>query len=239
MSGDRINEKTEKTPSFNGSLEKGNLNQTTYTVEEDKYHFDAHDLDKVQRRLKQRHVQMIAIAGTIGTGLFLGSGKALARAGPLGALMAYAFIGSVAYSSLCSVGEMTCFAPISGTFPHFAARWVDPAFGFAVGFNYFYTQAITVPVEVTAAQILLTFWDKNEKRSIAYTAIILVFMCAINLFGVKYFGESEFFFSIIKLTLITGLIIFGIVIDLGGGPDHDRRGFRYWKNPGAMKACKY
>ena len=93
---------------------------------------------------------------------------------------------------------MTCFAPISGTFPHFAARWVDPAFGFAVGWNYFYTQAITVPVEVTAAAILLTFWDPSHTRGIGYTAIILVFMCMINLFGVRYFGESEFIFSIIK-----------------------------------------
>ncbi|KAG8946074.1 hypothetical protein FRC04_012052 [Tulasnella sp. 424] len=229
----------EKVPSDSASLEKGGQhpagsNAYVAPADDDRYRFDAHDLDKVQRRLKQRHVQMIAIAGTIGTGLFLGSGKALARAGPLGALLAYAFIGSVAYSSLCAVGEMTCFAPISGTFPHFAARWVDPAFGFAVGWNYFYTQAITVPVEVTAAQILLTFWDDDHNRGIAYTAIIMVLMCLINLFGVRWFGESEFIFSIIKLMLITGLILFGFIIDLGGGPDHDRRGFRYWKNPGAL-----
>ncbi|KAG9014332.1 hypothetical protein FRB94_012738 [Tulasnella sp. JGI-2019a] len=129
---------------------------------------------------------------------------------------------------------MTCFAPISGTFPHFASRWVDPAFGFAVGWNYFYTQAITVPVEITAAAILITFWDDSSSRQPLYIALILVFMCMINLFGVRYFGESEFVFSIIKLCLITGLILFGLVIDLGGGPDHDRIGFRYWKNPGAM-----
>ena len=73
------------------------------------------------------------IAGTLGTGLFLGSGESLQVAGPLGALIAYAFVGTAAYASLCAVGEMTSHAPISGTFPHFAARWVDPAFGFAVG----------------------------------------------------------------------------------------------------------
>ena len=83
------------------------------------------------------------IAGTLGTGLFLGSGKALSGAGPLGALLAYAFIGSVAYASLCAVGEMTSHAPISGSFPHFAARWVDPAFGFAVG--YVPSTSITTP----------------------------------------------------------------------------------------------
>ncbi|KAL4266681.1 Amino Acid-Polyamine-Organocation Superfamily YAT [Pleurotus pulmonarius] len=200
----------------------------------DKYHFEASDLDRVQRKLKQRHVQMIAIAGTIGTGLFLGSGGALRGAGPLGALIAYALVGTVAYSSLCSVGEMTTHAPVSGTFPHFASRWVDPALGFAVGWNYFYTNAITVPVEVTAATILLTFWDDNHNHMAIYTAVICVAVCAINIFGVKWFGESEFFFSIIKLSMITGLIICGLVIDLGGGPDHERIGFRYWKNPGAI-----
>ena len=73
------------------------------------------------------------IAGTLGTGLFLGSGESLSGAGPVGALIAYAFVGTTAYASLCAVGEMTSHAPISGSFPHFAARWVDPAFGFAVG----------------------------------------------------------------------------------------------------------
>ncbi|CAE6483557.1 unnamed protein product [Rhizoctonia solani] len=231
-------EKDYYTEDKNGSLEKGPYTTQAPIAQDDpRYHFDPHDLDQVQRRLKQRHVQMIAIAGTIGTGLFLGSGKALARAGPAGALIAYIHVGSIAYSSLCAVGEMTCFAPISGSFPHFAARWVDPAFGFAVGWNYFYTQCITVPVEVTAAQIILTFWDQSHTRGIAYTAIILVLMCSINLFGVRYFGESEFFFAIIKLSLITGLILVGLVIDLGGGPDGDRRGFRYWKNPGAFNTC--
>jgi len=136
------NEK-DHTSDDNGSLEKGVAYDTgsgtghgathATVVKDERYHFDAVDLDRVQRRLKQRHVQMIAIAGTLGTGLFLGSGKALSTAGPLGALLAYALVGSVAYSSLCSVGEMTAHAPISGTFPHYAARWVDPAFGFAMG----------------------------------------------------------------------------------------------------------
>ncbi|KAI9507038.1 general amino acid permease 1 [Russula earlei] len=219
----------------------------------DRYNFDQSDLDRVQRRLKQRHVQMsdcrerlprtirlhngpnlAQIAGTIGTGLFLGSGSALRGAGPLGALLAYILVGTVAYSSLCSIGEMTALAPISGTFPHFAARWVQPAFGAAVGWNYFYAQVITVPVEITAATILITFWDSNHKHQAGYTALLCFLVCLINIFGVRYFGESEFVFSIIKLTLITGLIFCGLIIDLGGGPDHKRLGFTYWKHPGAL-----
>ncbi|KAI0923590.1 hypothetical protein AcW1_006502 [Taiwanofungus camphoratus] len=222
----------EKTDN-SSSVEKGPADE--YVVQADsKFQFDAADLDHVQRRLKQRHVQMIAIAGTLGTGLFLGSGHALQGAGPLGALIAYGLVGTIGYATLCAVGEMTSFAPISGSFPHYAARWVDPAFGFALGWNYFYTGAISTPVEITAACILLTFWDKNLHHQAGYTAVITFCVCAINIFGVRWFGEAEFCFSIIKILLITLLIITGLVIDLGGGPDHDRIGFRYWKHPGAV-----
>lgn len=201
-------------------------------VDTAKYHFNASELDRVQRRLQQRHVQMIAIAGTIGTGLFLGSGETLRTGGPLGALIAYALVGSVAFAALAALGEVTAHAPISGTFPHFAARWVDPALGFAVGWNYFYSNAITLPAEITAATILLTFWDSNTQHQPIYIAVMIVCCVGINLFGVRYFGESEFVFSIVKLMLITGLIIGGLAVSLGGGPSHDRIGFRFWKNPG-------
>ncbi|KAK7031615.1 general APC amino acid permease [Favolaschia claudopus] len=201
---------------------------------DDRYDFDFHDLDRVQRRLKQRHVQMIAVAGTIGTGLFLGSGNALQVAGPLGALIAYALVATVAYSSLCCIAEMTTWAPISGTFPHYASRWVDPALGFAVGWNYFYANAVTVPVEISASVILMTFWDENKNHAAIYTAIIVVFVCAINIFGVQYFGESEFFFSIVKLVLIIVLLLTGLIVDLGGSPDREVIGFKFWANPGAV-----
>ncbi|KAH8104113.1 general amino acid permease 1 [Cristinia sonorae] len=217
-----------------GDKEKSAVRAETFVIANDKNRLDVSEIDGVHRRLKERHVQMIAIAGTIGTGLFLGSGKALAGGGPLGALVAYALVGSIAYSSLAALGEMTSHAPISGSFPHFAARWVDPSFGFAMGWNYWYTNAISVPVEITAATILITFWDDNLSHQAGYTALFCVLVCLVNIFGVRWFGESEFFFSIIKLLLITSLILVGLIIDLGGGPDHDRRGFRYWKNPGAV-----
>ncbi|PSS35352.1 hypothetical protein PHLCEN_2v1689 [Hermanssonia centrifuga] len=222
----------EKSELDSSSVEKGSGPNDYVVTAGSHHHFDVHDLDQVQRKLKQRHVQMIAVAGTIGTGLFLGSGHALQGAGPLGALIAYALVGTVAYASLCSLGEMTSHAPISGTFPHFAARWVDPSLGFALGWNYWYTNAISIPVEISAACILISFWDSNMNHQAGYTALIAVLMCAVNVFGVRWFGESEFYFSIIKILLITGLIIVGLVIDLGGAPDHDRRGFRYWNNPG-------
>lgn len=197
---------------------------------------DVTSMDLVKRRLKQRHIQMIAIAGTLGTGLFLGTGEAIRTAGPLGALISFALVGSVAYSSLCSLGEMTSLAPISGSFPHFASRWVDPALGFAVGWNYFFTNAFYVPVEISGAQILISLWDSHHAA--IYTVVLCILICATNIFGVIYFGETEFAFSILKLIMITGLIIVGLVIDLGGAPNHQRLGFQYWKNPGLFAGAK-
>ncbi|KAI6164530.1 general APC amino acid permease [Pisolithus thermaeus] len=200
-----------------GSVEKFGVDVSLQPVIADPEHkFDVASIDLVQRRLKQRH-----IAGTLGTGLFLGSGKALSGAGPLGALIAYALVGTVAYSSLCSIGEMTSHAPISGTFPHFAARWVDPALGFA---NYYYRR-MTVPVEITGAQLLITYWDSNSHHVAIYTTVISCLVILINVFGVRWFGE---------VSMITGLILVGLVIDLGGAPNHQRLGFQYWKNPGVF-----
>ncbi|KIJ21072.1 hypothetical protein PAXINDRAFT_96019 [Paxillus involutus ATCC 200175] len=175
----------------------------------------------------------IAIAGTLGTGLFLGSGEAIQGAGPIGALIAYALVSTVAFASLSAVGEMTCFAPIVGTFPHYASRWVDPALGFAAGWNYFYANAITMPVEISGAQLLIGYWDPNPDHQWIYTLVLCLSICLINVFGgVRRFGEVEFVFGFIKLTMITILIVIGLVIDLGGAPNHDRLGFRYWKDPG-------
>ncbi|KAG1871886.1 amino acid permease/ SLC12A domain-containing protein [Suillus tomentosus] len=207
---------------------------------------DVASMDHVKRRLKQRHIQICKslnvlplnlfdhfpkIAGTLGTGLFLGTGGAIHTAGPLGALIAFALVGSVAYSSLCSLGEMTSLAPISGSFPHFASRWVDPALGFAVMIHIAILR-FYVPVEISGAQILISMWDSHHAA--VYTVVICIVICATNVFGVIYFGETEFAFSILKLIMIIGLIIVGLVIDLGGAPNHQRLGFQYWSNPGVF-----
>lgn len=96
---------------------------------------------------------------------------------------------------------MACFAPISGSFPHYAARWVDPAFGFAVGWNFWLNLVLTVPAEISGATILLGFWDPDLEHGGRRAGImlgIIVVMCMINVFGVRWFGESEVFFSAIK-----------------------------------------
>ncbi|ODN77929.1 hypothetical protein L202_05028 [Cryptococcus amylolentus CBS 6039] len=187
----------------------------------------------VHRQLKQRHMAMIALGGAIGTGLFVGSGSALATGGPVGLWLAYILMSSMVYAMMVALGEMAALYPVSGAFTHYAARFVDPSLGFALGFNYWYSYAITIPTEIVAATIVISYWDADTNAAV-YITVCLVLIWAINFLGAKAYGEAEFWFSSIKVITIVGLIILGIVLMCGGGPNHDAIGFRYWRNPGAF-----
>lgn len=192
----------------------------------------------VQRNLKERHLAMIAIGGTIGTGLFVGSGTALAQGGPVGVWLSYIIMGTGVYAVMVALGELCTLFPVPGAITHMATRFVDPAMGFALGYNYWYSWAITTPVELSAIAIVISYWDPDQKiHPAVWIAIFFVLVCAINFLGVKWYGESEFIGSTIKVLAIIGLIILGIVIDLGGGPNGDRIGFRYWIDPGPFNSA--
>lgn len=183
-----------------------------------------------ERALKSRHVQLIALGGCIGTGLFVGSGAILANSGPASLLMAYIIMAFCIWSVMNALGEMTTYLPIQGASPPmFVERFADPSLGFACGWNYWYAYAFLVPSEITAAAIVINYWTEAVPEA-AWIAIILVSLIVLNVFMVKIFGETEFWFASIKVIAIIGLIIVGIVIFFGGTPNHDRLGFRYWKN---------
>ncbi|RPD63001.1 amino acid permease [Lentinus tigrinus ALCF2SS1-7] len=186
---------------------------------------------KLQRHLKNRHVAMISIGGVIGTGLFLGTASSLVAGGPIGLLLGYFVVGTVCYSVMISLGEMVAYLPLPGGHIKLAERFVDPAFSFTMGWNYWYNWTIILPAELSAAAVLINFWNTSVNNAVWIT-MCLVVVVTINLFGAGVYGECEFIFASIKVITITGLIILGIVLDLGGGPNHDRLGFRYWKNPG-------
>ncbi|KAJ6588544.1 amino acid permease/ SLC12A domain-containing protein [Mycena capillaripes] len=197
---------------------------------EDVLHGGAEDSGHMHRSLKGRQISMIAIAGTIGTGLFLGSGKALANGGPVGALLGYLIVGMLVGLMMYSLGEMMVWDPSAGGFIEFSSRYVDPAMGFAMGWQFWFQAVMTAPVEITAASIVISFWDTNDSHKAIYITVMLLGIIAVNLAGVKYFGEFEFVFAFIKIVTVIGLIIMCLVVDLGGAPDHDRRGFRYWRD---------
>ncbi|KAI1624333.1 amino acid permease [Exophiala viscosa] len=190
----------------------------------------------VKRGLKARHIQFIALGGTIGTSLFLGIGSSLTTAGPLSLLLGFLITGIAVYGMLVTLGEMATWLPIPGAIPQFCSRFVDDALGFAVGWNNWYFCAIVLCLEIDAAAIVIQYWPgARDITPAAWITLIIFFVVCLNIFAVSIYGEAEFVFASIKLITIFGLLIISLVIVLGGGPTHDRLGFRYWKNPGAMK----
>ncbi|KAF8313221.1 hypothetical protein DL93DRAFT_2167944 [Clavulina sp. PMI_390] len=185
------------------------------------------------RQMEARHIAMISIGGAIGTGVFLGSGSSLADGGPLGLWLGYVSVASICYAMMVSLGEMVSFLPIPGGHIALAERFVSPALSFAMGWNYWYSWAITLPAELSAAAVLINYWiSASRVNNAAWISICIVVVIGINSMGARAYGEAEFWFVSIKVLTIIGLIIVGIILDLGGGPSHDRIGFRYWKNPG-------
>lgn len=189
----------------------------------------------LHRGLQSRQVTMIAIGGAIGTGLIIGTGPALAKAGPGSLLIAYTFVGFIVFLVMAALGEMAAWLPAAGGFSVYATRFVDPALGFSLGYTYWFKYIITTPNQLTAAALVIQFWLPATKVNPGvFIAVFLVVIVAINYIGIRFFGEFEFWLSSIKVLVICGLILLSLILALGGGPDHDRKGFRYWKEPGAF-----
>ncbi|ORY58729.1 amino acid permease/ SLC12A domain-containing protein [Pseudomassariella vexata] len=193
-----------------------------------------HDIEaadtQLERGLKSYHLQFLAIGGTIGTGLFIGTGSALASGGPVGLLIAFLFVGSIVYSVMTSLGEMASFIPVAGSFTAYASRFVDPSVGFAMGWIYWFSWAITFAVELTAAGLIIQYWNASLSIGI-FIAIFWVVFTALNFLPIRWFGEFEMYFSSIKVVTIIGFILFAICINAGVG-DQGYLGFKYWVTPG-------
>jgi len=174
---------------------------------------------------------MIALAGTIGTGLFLGSGKAIVNGGPLGAFLGYLFVGILVTGPVFSIAEMSALVPLSGGIIRVAEYFFDPALGFANGWNSIYSSMMSLPAEITAAAVIVDFWTTDVNNGIWITIFgLLVFLA--NIFLVRVYGELEFSFAILKILLIFGLNLMALVLVCGGGPSGVVYGFKYWHNPG-------
>lgn len=136
------------------------------------------------------------------------------------------------------MAEMVTYLPISSPFIRFAGRFVDESFGFAAGWNFFAFEAALVPFEVTACNLIINFWSDVIPTG-AVIAIVIVLYALINVMAVKYYGETEFWAALGKVILAVALIIFTFVVMLGGNPQGDRFGFRYWYSPGAFNELYY
>ncbi|MFF6951763.1 amino acid permease [Streptomyces iakyrus] len=167
-----------------------------------------------ERGLGSRQVQMIAIGGAIGVGLFMGAGANIAKAGPSIILM-YALAGVVIFFIMRALGELLLYRPVSGSFAEYAREFLGPFFGFVTGWTYWLMWVVTGMAELTAAAIYIHFWFPEIPQWVS-ALVFLVVLFGVNLISVKIFGEVEFWFSMIKVTAIIGMIVIGLgVLTLG------------------------
>ncbi|MFR0688196.1 amino acid permease [Enterobacterales bacterium AE_CKDN230030158-1A_HGKHYDSX7] len=173
---------------------------------------------ELKRGLKNRHIQLIALGGAIGTGLFLGSAGVLQSAGP-SMILGYAIGGFIAFLIMRQLGEMIVEEPVAGSFSHFAHKYWGGFAGFMSGWNYWVLYILVGMSELTAVGKYIQFWWPDFPTW-ATAAVFFVLINAINLFNVKAFGETEFWFAIIKVVAIIGMILLGVwlLVSGTGGP---------------------
>lgn len=241
IGGETVNLDNIMSPQTNGTRRRQNPK-----LHPNHPHFDYSTLSNLERAaiitltsplsksLKSRHLQMIAIGGAIGTGLFISSGASLATAGPLGLLLVWLYMSSIIYVTMSSLAELSVAFPVSGAFVTFNTLFVDQSWGFSMAWNYALQWLITMPLELVAASITIQFWNPNVNPTV-FVAVFFVVICIVNLFGVKGYGEAEYIFSIIKVSAVVGFIILSIIIVAGGAPPLNRKiGGSNWLEPNGL-----
>lgn len=189
--------------------------------------------NSLQRSLSLRQMQMMAIGGSIGTALFVTIGTGLTQGGPGSLLIAFAIYSCfIACVNNC-MAEMAIFMPVPGSFVRMGSKWVDEAFGFMLGWNFFFYEAFLIPWEISALNLILGFWS-DDIPTAAVCVVCIVAYGLLNVFAVKWYGEAEFWLSTGKVILVGLVFGFTFVTMVGGNPQHDAYGFRYWKNAGAF-----
>jgi aromatic amino acid transport protein AroP len=185
---------------------------------------------QLKRGLSNRHIQLIALGGAIGTGLFLGIGPAAVLAGPA-VILGYAIAGIIAFFIMRQLGEMVVNEPVSGSFSHFAYKYWGSFPGFASGWNYWILYILVSMSELTAIGIYVQFWWP-EIPLWASSLFFFIVINLLNLASVKVYGEAEFWFSIIKVVAILAMIIFGVYLLFSGTGGEQATINNLWNNGG-------
>ncbi|KAI9035327.1 amino acid transporter [Aspergillus affinis] len=188
---------------------------------------------ELHRRLNYRQVQIMALGGSIGTALFVNIGGPLAKGGPLSLLISFILYSAILACVNNCIAEMSVLHPTPGGFIRMAGKFVDDAFGFMAGWNYFIFEALTVPFEITALMMTLSFWRDDTPAGIVCGVCIALYSI-LDIFAVRVYGEIELWGSSGKVLLISILFTVTFVVMVDGNPQYDAFGFRYWNNPGPM-----
>ncbi|KAJ1334239.1 hypothetical protein MN608_04246 [Microdochium nivale] len=188
---------------------------------------------QLHRRLDNRQIQLIAIGGSIGTALFVSIRSGLRGGGPASLLIAYVGYSIVVAGINNCMAEMGVLQPVSGGFIRMAGKWVDDAFGFMAGWNFFLYEALLIPFEITALNVVLSFW-RDDIPAAAVICVCILMYAGLNVVAVRVYGEAEFWLSGGKVILLFMLFGFTLVTMAGGNPQHDAYGFRNWSDPGAF-----
>ncbi|KAI0534856.1 amino acid permease/ SLC12A domain-containing protein [Xylaria digitata] len=192
---------------------------------------------ELDRSMKPRHLHMIAIGGSIGAGFFVGSGGALNTGGPGFLIIDFLIIGIMIFNVVYALGELAVMYPVSGGFYTYSTRFIDPSWGFAIGWNYVLQWLVVVPLELTVCSISIAYWNAEISPAVWIT-IFWVFIIGVNIFGTLGYAEEEFWSSLIKLSATVIFIIISFILVLGGGPSSGRYseyyGARLFYEPGAF-----
>jgi amino acid transporter len=193
---------------------------------------------ELDRSMKGRHLQMIAIGGSIGAGFFVGSGSALTRGGPGSVLICFLITGVMIFNVVYALGELAVMYPVSGGFYTYSIRFIDPSWGFAMGWNYVFQWIIVLPLELTVVSFTVQYWNKDISVAVWIT-IFWAFIIFVNIFGTLGYAEEEFVSSAFKLAATVIFMIIAVVLICGGGPSSGKYGSywgaRLWYDPGAFQ----
>ncbi|WP_336955423.1 amino acid permease [Acinetobacter johnsonii] len=185
---------------------------------------------QLQRGLKNRHIQLIAMGGAIGTGLFLGSAHVIESAGP-SIILGYAIGGLIAFLIMRQLGEMIVEEPVAGSFSHFANKYWGKFAGFLAGWNYWILYVLVAMTELTAVAKYINYWWPHIP---AWASVLTFFVIItlVNLGNVKFYGESEFWLAIIKVTAVVAMIVFGLYLLATAGADSTASFSNLWSHGG-------
>ncbi|KAF1945517.1 amino-acid permease inda1 [Clathrospora elynae] len=196
-------------------------------------------LTVLDKTMKTRHLHMIAIGGSIGAGFFVGSGGALSKGGPGSVLIDFIIMGVMIFNVVYALGELAVMYPVSGGFYTYSTRFIDPSWGFAMGWNYVFQWAIVLPLELLVAGLTVQYWDGAKGVNVAvFITVFWLFICLINVWGTLGYAEEEFWSACVKLGATVVFMIIALVLVLGGGPAEGKYseyyGARNWYDPGAF-----